>query len=123
MKAASTPYDPVLAQHDLGLAQDDPVLLGRAGRMSGDDSALVEPQAVVAARFDDDEAGKRGGQRRRWRRNGPKGHGGGLLPHQPGGSPGGAGERGSRRRGVGVRPGAGLAACRVADARVADGGW
>jgi hypothetical protein len=65
MKAASTPYDPVLAQHDLGLAQDDPVLLGRAGRMSGDDSALVEPQAVVAARFDDDEAGKRGGQRRR----------------------------------------------------------
>jgi len=28
-------------------------------------TVLVEPQAVVAARFDDDEAGKRGGQRRR----------------------------------------------------------
>ena len=52
-----------------------------------------------------------------------KGHGGGPLPHQPGGSPGGAGERGSRRRGVGVRPGVGVAACRVVDARSADGGW
>ena len=44
------------------------------------------------------------------------------MPHPPGGCPGGAGERGSRSRGVGVLPGAG-AACRVADARVADGGW
>ena len=71
------------------------------------------------------ERAGRGGERRSAAavmRNGPKGHGG-PLPHQPGGSPGGAGERGSRRRGVGVRPGAGVAACRVADARVADGGW
>jgi hypothetical protein len=83
---------------------------------------LIAVANGIAARIDDDETGRSSRQRRRCRRNVPKGHGGRCQPHEPGGSPGGCGERGSRRRGVGVPPGVG-AACRVADARTGDGGW